>query len=646
MHTKILTPQTAEGQRSNGFSYTSHKVLPALQTTPLPPRRLNYHLAHLESEELSIKQEDFGPVDHALTKISSSLNLKEIMGTLYQESSHLVDTTNFALAIYDDQTDALAFPIIFYGGQRGKPFLVRRSNIRGLISDTLSQRVPLLVPDLFDLDRPPHYDPIRPAHPIRSWLSVPVHNPLRPQENARGVIIVWNNQPCVFTEQQARQLSKLGPPAAIAIRSIQMHQTSQRQTRELAVVNDIVQTLASTLQLDEVLSRIMKLVEDMLKVEAGALLLTDPTTEALVFQIALGEAERTGRIKQFRLPKGESIASYVTLVSKKPELVTRVDPKQRPFIKLASYLQIEPRNCLYVPLILKEQVIGVLAVLNKTKGTFTQSDVNLLDLIATYAAIAIDNARLHETILGERDRALEIEEEARKELASDLHDGPTQLVSGIMMRLSHCQTAVQKDPSLLMAEFIQMEEMCQEAIHQMRTMLVELLPLELGKHGQGLGAAIRAFLGRRQKEITGAKLIPKIITYHPGGRISRQDPQLEKAVFNIMYETVNNAIKHAQASRIEVLLEETSDMLRTIITDNGKGFDVTKTLEKYHGRGSLGMFNIQERAEALGGRLMINSTLGHGTQISLIVPKSKADRMRNRGTTGQLTLPANMLPMA
>jgi len=281
--------------------------------------------------------------------------------------------------------------------------------------------------------------------------------------------------------------------------------------------------------------------------------------------------------------------------------------------------------------------------MNKTEGTFTQRDVNLLTSIATYAAITIHNAHLHENVLKERDRVLEIEEKTRKVLARELHDGLTQQISEMVMRLDFCRRAEKENPALLTSELTAIQELGKEIIHMLRTRLVELRPLEVEEWGQGLAAALHGFLERRQKEVQSSKLSLNILSYHPDNQILRQDPQLEKAIFNIVQESVNNAIKHAQAKSIEVQLEEAPDILRIVIADNGKGFNVSQTMQNYSQRGSLGMINIQERAEAMGGELVISSTSSQGTCITLEVPKSKTARMQKRGTTGRLTLPASML---
>jgi signal transduction histidine kinase len=294
-------------------------------------------------------------------------------------------------------------------------------------------------------------------------------------------------------------------------------------------------------------------------------------------------------------------------------------------------------------MVLYDNIIGVLQVINKKEGRFTKSDLELLSSIASYAAIAIQNARLHTNVLAERDRVIEAQEQARRELARDLHDGPTQLVAGIMMSLDFSKQALKKDPSLLAKELDYMQGLAERASHQMRTMLFELRPLVL--ETQGLGAALQVFLERRQTDIENStKLSLKLKTDNPGGDISRQNGKVEAAIFAIVQETVNNAIKYAQAENIVVELQETPTAIFTVISDDGQGFDLDKVMSNYEDRGSLGMVNIRERTELMGGELNIKSAPGTGTTITIYVPKEEKARLKRRNQTGPLAIPPNFFP--
>jgi signal transduction histidine kinase len=364
----------------------------------------------------------------------------------------------------------------------------------------------------------------------------------------------------------------------------------------------------------------MERINAVLKVEAGSLLLVDEETEELVFQIALGE--KAEGVKPFRLQMGQGIAGQVAQ-SGKPLKISDAQKDRRHYKAVDVTTDFLTRSILCVPMIFKGKVTGVIEIMNKLEGGFTESDLTLLNSIATYAAIAIENARLHQSVLAERDRVVVAQEEVQKKLARDLHDGPTQLVAGMLMRLDFIQKALTRDPSLVEGELNQLIDLGQRATHQMRTLLFELRPLVL--ETQGLVPALNTFLTRRQQEEAGTTLHLEVKTEREDEQLTRRDPKDEAAIFAIVQEAVNNALKHAQADNIWVRLAEQADELMVMVQDDGVGFDTAAVESGYERRGSLGMVNIRERAELVGGRLTLRSVLGQGTEVMIRVPWGPAD---------------------
>jgi signal transduction histidine kinase len=396
--------------------------------------------------------------------VGSSLNLDEVIWTLYKESGRLLDTSNFAIVIHEAQTDTLNFALIFDQGRRCRPRSLKRTDNLGLVGRVLADQTPLLVNDLSE-NNPVELSSMSVGSRLRSWLGIPIFNPVLPGEGIQGVIATWSSEPKAFTDHELWLLSAIGTQAAIALR----------------------------------------------------------------------------------------------------------------------------------------------------------------------------NARLYESVLAERDRVIAAQEEARRALAHELHDGPTQLVSAISMRLDFCQMLLDKDPTQLAPEIAALKELTRQAIHQIRTLLFELRPLALER--QGLQSAVELFLERRQEDVgSQPRLTLAVETAHPSGEISRQDEKVEAALFAIVQETINNALKHAQARHIVVHLKETTTTLYVTVADDGHGFDVAAVMGRYEQRGSLGMVNIQERADLIGAELRLESTPGRGTRVIVRVPKSEADRLRKRGSTGPLRL--------
>lgn len=584
-----------------------------------------------EKEEMTILQE-------LAAKINGAVEMDEIVWTLYDGIGPLIDTTNFAVALYNNQTDTLHVKLMFDQGRRIKPFTIRQATRHNLIGQVLSDRMPLNIPDLH------HRRPNRSAtsrsdtrllslatlpensnnnnddetsDTARAWLGVPIINADLSPQSVQGVLMTWSHQPHIFEDHHLDLLTAISRHAANALRNARMFAACQRRADELAMFKEVAHTLTAVHHLDEVLVAIMAQVERMLDVELGALLLTDPETGELVYQMGLGDKAPVG--EPFRLAKGQGIAGRV-VQSGKPVALGRMSRRTR--------------NILCVPLKLREQIIGVLEVRNKKEGDFNGHDLMLLTSLASHAAIAIGNAQLYESVLAERDRVYEAEEQARRKLARDLHDGPTQLVGGIAMRLEFCQNALLRQPELVGPELVELKDEAERVAHQLRTMLFELRPLVL--ETDGLVAAIRALFESRRKTARTTKLTLDLDSRRPDGALSRPDEQVEAALFAIIQETVTNALKHAQATEINVTLQETATDFVAIITDDGQGFDPNRVIETHQEEVHLGMVNIRERAELIGGELTLKTAPGHGTRITVRVSKSQAERTKKRHTTGSL----------
>lgn len=606
-------------RRKNGhgaYGVTAPRATAANHKTP-KAAHLPGSSEPVNSDPMVKECQDIIALYNASIAVSSTLSMQEVTWRLYKESSRLIDTSNFAIAIYDDQMDTLNFRLIFNEGERLKPLSLKHATNPGLTSRVLSMQGPLLVQDVLETHDVVEISQLCPDKVIRSWLGVPILNPVLAQEGIQGVIIIWSDKPNAFTDRDLWLLSAIGTQAALAIRNAYLFEASQRRALEMAVINDVAQMLSSSLNLNDVLTRIMEQVEGMLNAETGFLLLTDPLTGDLVFQTALGE--QAHKIKPFRLPKGRGIAGQVAL-TRQPVRLSRVDGE----------IDFQARNILCVPLVWQEQVIGVLVVINKREGDFTRQDLELLSALASFAAIAIQNARLYVTVQAERNRVLEIEEQTRKALARDLHDGPVQMVAGIVMRLGFCQNVLEKRPALLGQEISQVQTLAERVLHQMRTLLFELRPLVL--ETEGLEAAVQVFLDHWQVDLINkqpTRLKLEIRSPQPDGHLSRQDSKVETAIFAIIQEAVNNAIKHAQANHIVVQLKETANGFYTTIADDGRGFQLDQVLKNYKQQGSLGMVNMRERIELINGKFAIKSVPGQGTQIKLYVPKSQEKPLKN-----------------
>jgi signal transduction histidine kinase len=241
--------------------------------------------------------------------------------------------------------------------------------------------------------------------------------------------------------------------------------------------------------------------------------------------------------------------------------------------------------------------------------------------------IAIQNARLYQDLLEEKERMVEIHEEARKKLARDLHDGPTQSVAAMAMRLNITRRMMEKDLKGATEEIIKLEELAHRTTKEIRHMLFTLRPLIL--ESQGLAAAVQAMSDKMMETYS------QKVTLNIEERVTTQlEMGKQGVIFYIIEEAVNNARKHAGAPVIAVNLRQMEAGLALLeIVDNGVGFDVEAMSEAYDKRAnsSLGMVNLRERSELVNGLLQIDSALGKGTKVQVYIPLTEdaADRLHH-----------------
>jgi len=392
--------------------------------------------------------------------------------------------------------------------------------------------------------------------------------------------------------------------------------SAQNWALGLALIDEIGRSLASTLDTHEVLTRLLSRTYNAIDVEDGSVLLIEEPSGDLVAQVILGSLAKG--TKPFRIPKGQGIAGQVAQTGV-PVIVNNAKDDPRHFTKIDEDTGFITESILCVPLITQEKVIGVLEVFNKKSGPFTQQDRLLLSSIANYAAIAIENARLHQNVIKERNHVLRAQEEVSIKLQRDLHDGPTQLVAAIQMSIDFCQKAIQHSAhDMALEELKNMYELSKRASHQMRTLLFELRPLVL--ETKGLVAALEMYLKQRQAEEERTQLHLVCTSDQPNKEISRLAADAEAALFAIAQETVNNALKHAKANNIRVKLTQQNNQLTLSIIDDGVGFDVQSVTKNYEERGSYGMVNLRERVAVAKGDYSIDSVIGKGTKVSVRVP--------------------------
>lgn len=386
-----------------------------------------------------------------------------------------------------------------------------------------------------------------------------------------------------------------------------------RTTRERArAIYEMANTLSASLDY----RRVLEAAQD-----AGALLLNerDPQTRvvsaALLFQGAEDKLRVVSSRHLTRSDEQVEVAGsrgILGLALKQAEPVFAGEALHDPELRYFVGFQ-DAKSLLVIPLRSGFEHYGALVFGCNKPNAFSDEHAELLSAIGTQATLSLQNAVLYQTLLNEKEKIVAVEEDARKKLARDLHDGPTQSVAAIAMRVNYIRRLIERQPQQAIEELWKVEELARRTTKEIRHMLFTLRPLVL--ESQGLVAAVGQ-LAEKMRDTHDTEVMlqvqPDVETY--------LDTHAQGVLFYIIEEAVNNARKHAQAQQIVVRLFQREAYVIVEIEDNGVGFDVDAVTASYDRRGSLGLVNMRERAELIEGTLRIQSVPGRGTKITIALP--------------------------
>jgi signal transduction histidine kinase len=320
----------------------------------------------------------------------------------------------------------------------------------------------------------------------------------------------------------------------------------------------------------------------------------------------------TSRDQNTSLPANTGVL-YEVLHTGNPKLTS--EPGKDP--ELCELVGLQETNAVFIlPLIRGLNAFGVLLFAYPELSFFTSERCDMLEMVSNQAVIAIQNARLFQDLALEKERIVQTQEDAQKKLARDLHDGPTQLVAAIAMRLNIARKLLERDPIEAAEEIQKIEDLARRTTQEIRLMLFTLRPLVL--ETEGLEAALSTIAEKMHD------LYLQNIQLDIDSRVVLDlDLPKQTVIFYLCEEAVNNSRKHAMASEIKIRIkyvQNEPNIALLEINDNGIGFDMKQVMGTYERRGSLGMVNLRERSELINALLKIESTPGKGTRIHVFIP--------------------------
>jgi signal transduction histidine kinase len=527
--------------------------------------------------------------------LSTELSLDALLQRIVESAAELTGARYAALGVID-QSGAQLERFLTHGvDAEQRAAIGDPPRGRGILGVLIRDAVPLR---LHDLQEDPRSVGFPPGHPsMHSFLGVPVL--------LRGVAygnlyLTEKEGGGDFTDEDEELLTLLSGQAAVAIENARLYEAATRWSRQLESLNEIGNALATETDLERLLDLIAQRLRELIGSRLVILMLPSGADE-LRFVAAAGEESE--RLLGVTLPRLGSKSGRV-LGRRHSERVDSVmdDPEAHQEVMR----RLEARTGLWVPLLVRERTIGVLAAhdkLDAADGRFTDDDLRLAESFAARAALAVD---LSERVARDAlQRVVAAQELERKRLARELHDETGQALTSILLGLKSLEDTLERDESRSAASGLR--ELVVTTLRDVRRLAVELRPSALDDFGlvPALDRLTTTFA-----EQTGIA-----VDFAPMLGSERLAPELETALYRIVQESLTNVVKHARARHVSLVLQRRPGVISVVVEDDGAGFDAAST-----GDSGLGLVGMRERLALVGGRLEIESSAGHGTTIAVEVP--------------------------
>ncbi len=401
------------------------------------------------------------------------------------------------------------------------------------------------------------------------------------------------------THEQINELGLLGivyfflPLAAISFISYLLN-TLDQVKKSLITLFEVSQSITQQHRVPTVLEQVIERAVSMVKGHCGVLYLMEE-----------GELRRKvctcpSEVTSSMLPRDKSIALAVA-ESGVAEMLNDVvrDPRFWP-----GETQPGTRSLLVVPIVIDDKVAGVISLGKRDSYSFVGRELQLMEIFASHAGVAMKNM----LYMAEREKRLLVEE--RNRLAHEIHDGIAQDLASAIFQLEMMRR--QNGMEAQAEGLFQLQEMLRQTATTLRHSIFSLRPAPYTH--VGLGLAMRAYLDEVERT-------HGLQVHFEAPELNAQLKQdVTSAIYQVFSESLQNVIKHAEASEVWVQFRKEGHCVTLLIRDNGKGFHFGLAMLEAVKRHSFGIENLHVLADQIGGSLEYTTSPGRGTEIMLNIP--------------------------
>jgi signal transduction histidine kinase len=526
--------------------------------------------------------------------VSSELSLDGLLRRLVETAAELTGARYAALGVIDASGSQLEQFITHGIDTDTRAAIGSLPRGRGILGVLITEAKPLRLHDLAEDPRSVGFPPAHP--PMRSFLGVPIL--LRGV--AYGNLYLTEKQGGEdFTEEDEELVTLLAGQAAVAIENARLYEASTRWSRQLQSLEEVGNALATETDLERLLDLVVRRLRELLGARVIALALPSGD-DALRFAAVAGEGAED--LLGEAISRSESKSGKVFARRRSERVDSVIDD---PEVHQEVTRRIGARTGMWVPLIARDEVIGVIEIHDKegADARFSDDDLRLAETFAARAAVAVElSQRVASDALR---RVVQAQELERGRLARELHDETGQALTSILLGLKPLEEALADHPAR--AALAELREHVVLALRDVRRLAVELRPAVLDDFG--LVAALER-LTEAFAEQTGIR-----VDFHSALGEARLPSEVETALYRVVQESLTNIVKHANARSVSISLARRESTVAAVIEDDGAGFD-----PRVVRGGGVGLLGMRERLALLDGRLEIESRPGAGTTLVAEVP--------------------------
>jgi signal transduction histidine kinase len=367
--------------------------------------------------------------------------------------------------------------------------------------------------------------------------------------------------------------------------------------------------------LQEVLHASLRTTLDVTGLKNGWILLRDPSNAGnaqfrLASHIGIGQ-EMKASLENNR---ADLCRCQLDLLSGKLGQKAATHPCQR--LSRPDVIKDDDVGHVTIPLDVRDQRFGIINLVCPEGHQPSEDDIELLTAIGSHLSEIVANAQLHDTLVEKeavRQALLEAlvraQEDERARLARELHDGAGQTLTSLLVRLKILEKHAAADQ--VRDDVIELCEVVSQTVEQVRGISYRLRPSALAEFG--LEMALRSLV----EDMAEAAGMVADCRLDLGDR--RLPFEIESTLYRIAQESLTNVVRHSQASRVQIELVTLPYAICLRVEDNGIGFDADEVVDGEE-RPRLGLVGMQERAQMLGGSLLVQSAPGAGTSVEVRVP--------------------------